>query len=61
MNRYPTWLNLLVIGILALGTLLALPNIYDSAPAMQLSEVDGKPFDDGMIDQVVRALKTEPK
>ena len=59
MNRYPTWLNLLVIGILALGALLALPNIYDSAPAVQLSEVDGKPFDDGMVDQVVRALKAE--
>jgi preprotein translocase subunit SecD len=59
MNRYPTWLNLLVIGILALGALLALPNIYDSAPAVQLSEVDGKPFDDGMVDQVVRALETE--
>ena len=59
MNRYPTWLNLLVIGILALGALLALPNIYDSAPAVQLSEVDGKRFDDGMVDQVVRALNAE--
>ena len=59
MNRYPTWLNLLVIGILALGALLALPNIYDSAPAVQLSEVDGKRFDDGMVDQVVNALKAE--
>jgi preprotein translocase subunit SecD len=59
MNRYPTWLNLLVLGILMLGALLALPNIYDTAPAVQLSEVDGKPFDDGMIDQVVSALKAE--
>ena len=59
MNRYPTWLNLLVLGILMLGSLLALPNIYDSAPAVQLSEVDGKPFDDGMIDQVIRALEAE--
>jgi len=59
MNRYPTWLNLLVLGILMLGALLALPNIYDRAPAVQLSEVDGKPFDDGMIDQVIRALEAE--
>jgi preprotein translocase subunit SecD len=59
MNRYPTWLNLLVLGILMLGALLALPNIYDTAPAVQLSEVDGKPFDDGMIDQVVSALEAE--
>jgi len=59
MNRYPTWLNLLVLGIVMLGSLLALPNIYDSAPAVQLSEVDGKPFDDTMIDQVQVALEAE--
>jgi len=59
MNRYPTWLNLLVLGILMLGALLALPNFYDSAPAVQLSEVDGKPFDDGMLDQVVKALEAD--
>lgn len=59
MNRYPTWLNLLVLGILMLGALLALPNIYGRAPAVQLSEVDGKPFDDGMISQVLTALEAE--
>ena len=59
MNRYPTWLNLLVLGILMLGALLALPNIYASAPAVQLSEVDGKPFDDAMIDQVAMVLEAE--
>ncbi len=64
MNRYPTWLNLLVLGILMLGLLLALPNIYGSAPAVQLSEVDGRPFDDGMVNQVVTILEAaavEPK
>lgn len=59
MNRYPTWLNLLVLGILLLGSLLALPNIYDSAPAVQLSEVNGKPFDESMIDQVQLVLEAE--
>ena len=59
MNRYPAWLNLLVLGILMLGVLLALPNIYDNAPAVQLSEVDGKAFDDGMIDRVVTALEAD--
>ena len=56
MNRYPTWLNLLVLGILLFGSLLALPNIYGSAPAVQLTEVDGRPFDDGMINQVLTIL-----
>jgi preprotein translocase subunit SecD len=56
MNRYPTWLNLLVLGILLFGSLLALPNIYGSAPAVQLTEVDGRPFDDGMVNQVLTIL-----
>jgi len=56
MNRYPTWLNLLVLGILMLGLLLALPNIYGSAPAVQLTGIDGKPFDDSMIERVVQIL-----
>ena len=59
MNRYPTWLNLLVLGILMLGLLLALPNIYDNAPAVQLSEVNGKPFGESMIDQVAMVLEAE--
>ena len=59
MNRYPTWLNLLVLGILMLGLLLALPNVYDRAPAVQLSEVDGKPFDEAMIGQVEAVLEAE--
>jgi preprotein translocase subunit SecD len=59
MNRYPTWLNLLVLGIMMLGILLALPNIYDNAPAVQLSEVDGRPFGDRMVDRVSSALETE--
>ena len=59
MNRYPTWLNLLVLGIVVFGSLLALPNIYGSAPAVQLSDVDGKPFDDGMVGQVLTVLQAE--
>ncbi len=59
MNRYPTWLNLLVLGIALLGSLLALPNIYGTAPAIQLSQLDGRPFDQGMVDEVVRFLDRE--
>jgi preprotein translocase subunit SecD len=59
MNHYPTWLNLLVLGIVVFGSLLALPNIYGSAPAVQLTEVDSRPFDDNMIDQVRTFLEAE--
>lgn len=57
MNRYPAWLNLLVVGIVMFGTLLALPNIYGSSPAVQMTEIDGKPFDDGMIARAVTVLE----
>ena len=40
MNRYPAWLNILVIFILALGTLFALPNLYGEDPALQMSRED---------------------
>jgi preprotein translocase subunit SecD len=59
MNRYPTWLNLLVLGIVLFGSLLALPNIYGSAPAVQLSQLDGQPFDEGMVGQVVQFLEQQ--
>lgn len=58
MNRYPTWLNLLVLVVLVIGTLLALPNIYGSAPAVQLTDPDGKPLDEQMIDRAVSVLET---
>ena len=41
MNRYPTWLNVLVLGILMLGILLALPNVYGSINAVQLASAAG--------------------
>lgn len=59
MNRYPTWLNLLVLGVLLLGSLLALPNVYGSAPAVQLTHPDGDPLDRGMIDRAVMILDAE--
>lgn len=57
MNRYPAWLNWLVLVILLLGTLLALPNIYGSAPAVQVASPDGKPYDDAKITQIDRILE----
>ena len=41
MNKYPAWLNLLVLAILLAGILLALPNLYGSVPAVQLADPDG--------------------
>ncbi len=57
MNRYPAWLNWLVLGILLLGTLLALPNIYGSAPAVQVASVDGESYGPTKVSQVIRILE----
>jgi len=59
MNRYPTWLNLLVLGIALLGILLALPNIYGSAPAVQLSDVNGDPIGEKLVERVTSVLAAE--
>ncbi len=44
MNRYPLWKSLLFAGVMALAVLLALPNVFGEAPALQLSRKDGEPF-----------------
>ncbi len=58
MNRYPTWLNLLVLTIFLVGILLALPNIYGSTNAVQLASTDSNAFDDARVDQVVQVLES---
>ncbi|MDJ0905447.1 MAG: protein translocase subunit SecD [Woeseiaceae bacterium] len=57
MNRYPAWLNLLVLGILVLGCILALPNLYGTMPAVQLVTTDGDDVTQDELDSYVAALK----
>ena len=44
MNRYPLWKSLLFAGVMVLALVLALPNVFGSAPALQLSRKDGALF-----------------
>ena len=37
MNKYPAWVNTLVLVFVMAGILLALPNLYGRAPAVQLA------------------------
>ena len=59
MNRYPAWLNTLVLVILLTGILFALPNIYGSAPAVQLADADGGAVTQQKLDDFVRTLEGE--
>ena len=57
MNRYPAWLNTLVLFILLMGILFALPNIYGSAPAVQLANTADVAVTEAQLDGYVRTLE----
>lgn len=59
MNRYPTWLNLLVLGLLLLGIVLALPNVYGTVPAVQMAAPDDGTFSEEQAVQVSELLVRE--
>ncbi|MDH4054899.1 MAG: protein translocase subunit SecD [Gammaproteobacteria bacterium] len=51
MNKYPAWLNTLVLVILIAGCLLALPNIYGSVPALQIADTNGTEYTDARLQE----------
>ncbi len=57
MNKFPAWLNLLVLAIVAAGCLLALPNIYGSVEAVQLANNDGTEYEASDIDRFVAVVE----
>jgi preprotein translocase subunit SecD len=57
VNRYPAWLNTLVLVVLMTGLLFALPNIYGSAPALQLADADANPVTEQQLENFVRTLE----
>ncbi len=57
MNKYPLWLNALVLVILMAGCLLALPNIYGSVDAVQIADNDGAAYDQAKLDEFVRVVE----
>lgn len=57
MNKYPLWLNVLVLAILLAGLLLALPNIYGSAPAVQLADKEGADISETRLEEFVRVIE----
>ena len=56
MNRYPLWVNFLVLAVIVGGALFALPNIYGDDPALQITREDGNPMTDIVRAQIVAAL-----
>ncbi|MEM7431202.1 MAG: protein translocase subunit SecD [Pseudomonadota bacterium] len=57
MNKYPGWLNALVVIIIASGIFLATPNLYGTAPAVQLSSATDDGFTDRQLEQTKITLE----
>ncbi len=60
MNRYPLWKYLLIITVVVISTIFALPNIYPSDPAIQITAVNDKPVDEALAKRL-SALLAEKK
>jgi preprotein translocase subunit SecD len=56
MNKYPTYLNFIVLVMFLMGCLLALPNLYGSVPALQLADLNGDPYTDSRVAEFVVLL-----
>jgi preprotein translocase subunit SecD len=57
MNRYPLWKYLLIITIILVSALYALPNLYPSDPAIQVTSSKGQVFDDQFTQRINLLLK----
>ena len=58
MNKYPWWLNTLVLVILMAACLLALPNIYGSVEAVQIADADGTAYGEAKREEFVRVVES---
>ncbi len=57
INHYPWWKYLIIVLVLAVGALYALPNIYGTDPALQISASKNAKVDIGTQQQVEGMLK----
>ncbi|MBN2886814.1 MAG: protein translocase subunit SecD [Chromatiaceae bacterium] len=57
MNRYPLWKNLLILGVVLLGLLLALPNLFPQDPSIEVSAARGAELNESSIDELRVALE----
>jgi preprotein translocase subunit SecD len=64
MNQYPAWKYFLIAVFLVVGILYALPNLYGSDPAVQISSARGTPLPDtvqGLVETRLADSKLKSK
>lgn len=59
LNRYPMWKNLVIIGVMLLGLLYALPNLYGEDPAIQVSAKNEQSFAPEQVTKLQQRLDRE--
>jgi preprotein translocase subunit SecD len=59
MNRFPLWKNLLVVAAVAIGLLIALPNLFGEAPAVQVGLANGEVLTDSGIERVEQVIASQ--
>jgi len=59
MNRYPLWKNILVIGVILVGAIIAVPNLYGDDPALQITREDGTALTEATLDTITSTLEKD--
>ncbi|MCS5708731.1 protein translocase subunit SecD [Candidatus Berkiella cookevillensis] len=57
LNKYPLWKYLLLLGILLVGLVYALPNLFGEDPAVQVLASTGSSLDPSIIEKIEDHLK----
>ncbi len=57
MNHYPLWKNLLILSVILAGLVLALPNLFDQNPSIEVGARKDAPVDAALADKVGALLK----
>lgn len=60
-NKYPLWKNLLLIGIVLIGLVYALPNLYTEYPIVQVSSQAKTPIDSSVLEGQVKKMLEKSK
>jgi preprotein translocase subunit SecD len=59
MNRYPNWLNWLVLLVVIAGAIIALPNVFGDDPAVYIARGDGESVAEDLLPQLRVSLNGE--
>ncbi|HOP16081.1 MAG TPA: protein translocase subunit SecD [Gammaproteobacteria bacterium] len=57
LNHYPSWKNLLVAGVLLVGLLYALPNLFSQDPVIEITGTRGEQVGETLQQNILAALE----